>query len=851
MHGPLLLFTVALVAGLPPHCPGGADADLTVLGENYPQAFFFRACEGPPSLPATRYETWDADFNRLMGIMGKCLDEEVLGRERRNPEFFRRFKREHPEQVVLLHFNGNSRDPRHGTEAYFPGHWIYRRATKILADVASEEGESDIRVEDASDFQVGSGRYKTSNDDIALFGIAAGGKHDWSHCEQVQLVAVDKKSNTIRVRRGCYGTRPVAFRAGAARAAAHAVEGPWGKKNNLLWYYNFSTHCPRDDQGKTCADRLTDDLAAWFGEGGKLEGFDGLEFDVMFNETRGDTDGDGTADDGRIGGVNAYGVGMIEFARQLRTRLGERRLILGDGALGPGGRRSQRAIQILNGIESEGFPNLDDWDFRDWSGGLNRHAFWKANGRAPAFSYINHKWVEPIPGRPGEHGQPEVPFGRHRLSFAAAQFTDAAICYSFPPPREAGKFGIWDELRCGADGRIGWLGRPEGPAVHMAAQTPDLLRGGGTAFVAKHIRGPVNVGATNGGVVIAPNAKDASDVRCTISGIPADGSDIVLLLTMHGEPMVGYPKESARFVQCELSGGMTTLMGDAPDVVGMALRATGESPIERSSGAAVRNRTGVTIGGRTLPAYAVHPPYQKGRGYVFWSHGTVVPPDSELRFCLGMSDKAPARSDGIWFRVLIAEVFDGRAGDFKQIFEKDTKAHEWIPCAVPLRPYAGKHVRFKFVADCGPADNATTDQGYWADVKMVKAGMAEDQIMVPSTSMTWVNDRPFTSSFYFKDVRSGPLDLRLFVEGSGRVVISGLTAHAHPDAMFRVFQNGIVLANPSQAPRTFDLERISPGRRYRRIRGTPSQDSQTNNGQPVAGAVNIGERDALLLVRDR
>ena len=47
---------------------------------------------------------------------------------------------------------------------------------------------------------------------------------------------------------------------------------------------------------------------------------------------------------------------------------------------------------VLNGIESEGFPNLSDWEMHDWSGGLNRHAFWDANARAPALNYINHKF---------------------------------------------------------------------------------------------------------------------------------------------------------------------------------------------------------------------------------------------------------------------------------------------------------------------------------------------------------------------------------------------------------------------------------------------------------------------------
>ena len=57
--------------------------------------------------------------------------------------------------------------------------------------------------------------------------------------------------------------------------------------------------------------------------------------------------------------------------------MGDEFIIQGDGELGPGGVRSQRAWEILNGIESEGWPNLSDWEFEDWSGGMNRHFFWR------------------------------------------------------------------------------------------------------------------------------------------------------------------------------------------------------------------------------------------------------------------------------------------------------------------------------------------------------------------------------------------------------------------------------------------------------------------------------------------
>lgn len=127
------------------------------------------------------------------------------------------------------------------------------------------------------------GLYKSSKDDIGLCPLDGQGKPNWHECEQVQLVSLDREKNVIRVQRGCYGTTPRAFPAGKSYAAAHCSEGPWGKKSNLLWFYNYSTRCPRDKQGRTCSDIHVEHLGELFSERGALAAFDGFEFDVLHN----------------------------------------------------------------------------------------------------------------------------------------------------------------------------------------------------------------------------------------------------------------------------------------------------------------------------------------------------------------------------------------------------------------------------------------------------------------------------------------------------------------------------------------------------------------------------------------
>jgi hypothetical protein len=306
----------------------------------------------------------------------------------------------------------------------------------------------------------------------------------------------------------------------------------------------------------------------------------------------------------------------------------------------------------------------------------------------------------------------------------------------------------------------------------------------------------------------------------------------------------------ARLAKLGVSGGAMSLLRENPLETGMRFRDGAETALIAGTGARA-SISKQTIGGTTLVSVQTHPPYKGGKGYVFWTQEAGIPADASLSFSLGMSDKAPAKSDGVWFRVLVAEVVEGKPGKFVQIFEQSSKVHEWLPQRVSLADYAGKQVRLKFVADCGPNDNATTDQAQWGDVKIL-TGTGDGSGITPYTDyMTWVNDRFFTSTFYYRDIRSKKVDLSFDIEGAEPVTVQSISVYAHPDAIYRIFENGLVIANPGLEPYTFNLDEISPGRHYRRLKATPRQDRKANNGQPVGRTVTLGERDALFLMRTR
>ena len=519
-----------------------------ILNADYPRAFFFRKSETTiTQIKGTSYENWNPAFSRLMGIMGKALDEEIPKAFLSNSIYFNRFKQEHPDQLVMLHYDASARDPlsRDTTDNFFPGHWIYFAAINITGNVPAQTNDTVISMAATNYFELNTGRYTNLNSDIVLYNLKPDGTPDWAGSEQVKLLAVNGMNKTITVQRGRYGTVPKTFVANNARAAAHKYGGPWSYDTGLLWCYNFSTACPTDAQGKTCADVLIDDLAPKFRPGGLLEDFDGIEFDAAGNYDDGwtsgqlsDMDNDGVNEGGIINGVNTYGIGVIDFYRKLKEALGPNRLLMADGGV----YLSQRAFGILNGIETEGFPTISsDTNAITWATGLNFQNFWSRESSAPAFNYINYKTTET-----------NLPFSRHRLTFAAAQCIGAAVTWSLYPVAETNDpigIGIWDEMKKGVENQIGWLGQPQGVAVHLASQTPDLLIG-----------------------VFATNSVVSNGYRFVTQAIICTNNDLLVMVRARCDPLTGYPASYARLLRAYIAPTalLRPLLGSVPHYIPMS-----------------------------------------------------------------------------------------------------------------------------------------------------------------------------------------------------------------------------------------------------------------------------------------
>ena len=137
----------------------------------------------------------------------------------------------------------------------------------------------------------------------------------------------------------------------------------------------------------------------------------------------------------------------------------------------------------------------------------------------------------------------------------------------------------------------------------------------------------------------------------------------------------------------------------------------------------------------------------------------------------------------------------------------------------------------------------------WVSGETEKWASIRDLRVRPGALWTWVDDDWFEARFHFRGLTSRRVNFAFLIEGSTAVEISHITLHSCGDAVARLFEKGLVLATPSLKPFTFDLARLYPGRRFRRLKGVRKEGLAVNNGEPVGASVTLPPRDGLFLLR--
>lgn len=433
---------------------------LDIFSKDYPKSIYFRNAEGSAAREDVSYEKWKKRWSKLSGMVVKALDEEIPGRSGEAQRKFLKYKKEFPSKLMLLHFNGNARDPRFDVKGFEHDNWTYFVGGNNLSEIQANINSTIIYVENIEAYKVNLGKKRKFNDDIAIITREENGQLNWERVEQVKLVSVNKKNKSIKVKRGQFNTSPLSFKKGQAYLASHVAQPPFAPgTNQSLWRYNFANGT-KSKNGT--ALNLAKNLLKYLNPNGRLATFDGVEFDVL-TEFRGinhysrknriDYHPDGVFNALDLKLQQEYKTGVYQFLLELRKRLGPNKFILADG----NEYNQQRGFSILNGIESETWPSHWDRDVDNWSSGLNRHNYWKNNSFSPHFSYIK---LGKVPSKSG--GSVSTTENLRRLRIAGALFMDAIIAPAYRPKRL--KIDNWPELTGKQRENNGWLGKPISPA---------------------------------------------------------------------------------------------------------------------------------------------------------------------------------------------------------------------------------------------------------------------------------------------------------------------------------------------------------------------------------------------------
>ena len=387
-----------------------------------------------------------------------------------------------PAQLALLHLSGHGRVPDgpllelNGRSWYPVGsipveHWLYRPGTTLTQ--AIDPRSTTLRIADPRRF--GPVQHGFS-DDILLVD-----RTRWTNAEHARIVAVDRSRGIITVKRGMFGTKAISHLSGCRvlpHVADRSLDGGTGE--SWQWFYNFSTTCPRDSHNRTASDVVADQIAQLFS--GPFAQLDGLEFDVeiyaLSPSLGGDTNNDGTQDDGVIGNRNVWGAGLDNMLARLRASSAMRgKLILCDD----GSVHARPPTSLINGVESEGWPTSGDSMLELWSDGLNRMQFWQTHARlntqgCPSLSYIVLK----------ARSDANVTPSQTRVMAAAAAFFGVPLAIEELPYTPDALGAVIDELVGGSQGpghgSLGWLGKAAGPGAHLVLGKPDVLGGYGTSW---------------------------------------------------------------------------------------------------------------------------------------------------------------------------------------------------------------------------------------------------------------------------------------------------------------------------------------------------------------------------------
>jgi len=170
----------------------------------------------------------------------------------------------------------------------------------------------------------------------------------------------------------------------------------------------------------------------------------------------------------------------------------------------------------------------------------------------------------------------------------------------------------------------------------------------------------------------------------------------------------------ARYLSVRPSEWVAADLIKLPREIGVAIRGSGEGPLDMSLTGAYVNATVEAVGEESKPSLFMHPPYQTGVGYTFASIAVDLPEGKPfLEFDMGFSNSSTTQ-DGCVFKVVI---IDGKQ-EHEVFSEQYAQLGQWKHGIVELTRFAGKSLIIKLISDVGPADNSYSDWSCWGEPRI-------------------------------------------------------------------------------------------------------------------------------------
>ena len=512
-----------------------------IFRQGFPQYLAFR---GEMIGPAHKdYATWSAYFGLASGVIRKFVREELPTIHPESLPWADRFAVENPRKLMLLHLNGEARQVLDFPDVharYFPGHWVHEPGALLTA--AAGPSDTLLHVDNAKPFKINaylnrerSGSKSWFPQHVVLVRLDEQGNRLWHESEYAIVKSVDYRGNTITVQRGSIFSTARPHQANRTYVAPIAAD-VWGGKP--MWYYNLSSACPKDSTGRNAADVFVAEIAEWFAANGKLRHFNGIAFDVNYFEARHaqwDVDNDGHSDGGYINGRNIWQEGDWYFLNRLRKILGDNFLLSCDGEFA----ENQRAVGVLDGIESEGLVQHND-GFRGFSRTVNTHLYWMENGsRSHDFRYVVLKLMNPADEKRGDQ------LRRFASGTACCLGAMVAVGHGEAPPKPfaaPGSFGV-----------------PVGAMLRPARLSPDILSkaAAGRSSLSRLKANGCTLEQKGGVLEISsqPDTPGAS-LKATLAEVAAPPGDLTIFLEIESvEPLEGFSQDDRvpRLVRGSLS----------------------------------------------------------------------------------------------------------------------------------------------------------------------------------------------------------------------------------------------------------------------------------------------------------